>query len=67
MELKDEIHWSPIWDIDKFLDPTGQVAKLSQRGMAIARLNQTFRHQYIGRTRRRGNLLLNAGINVAWA
>ncbi len=66
LELKDALNWHPVWDIDKFLDPTGQVAKLSQRGMSIARLNRMFTKQYLGRSTFKGNLLLNAGINVAW-
>ncbi len=64
--LKDAFNWQPVWELDKFLDPTGQVAKLSQRGMTIARLNRMFTKQYLGRSTFRGNLLLNAGINVAW-
>ncbi|MGA8903701.1 MAG: hypothetical protein WB661_01690 [Candidatus Bathyarchaeia archaeon] len=64
--VHDKAHWQPVWDIDKFLDPTGQVAKLSQRGMSIARLNRMFSKQYLGRAHFKGNLLLNSGINVAW-
>ncbi len=66
LELKETANWHPIWDIDKFLDPIGQVAKLSQRGMSIARLNRMFTKQYIGRGRFKGNLLLNGAINTAW-
>ena len=66
MGMQEHANWQPVWDIDKFLDPTGQVAKLSQRGMSIAHLNRMFSKQYLGRTHIKGNLLLNSGINVAW-
>ncbi len=64
--LKEKANWHPVWDIDKFTDPTGKIAQLSQRGMAISRLNRMFTKQYLGRSTFKGNLLLNAGINVAW-
>jgi tetrahydromethanopterin S-methyltransferase subunit D len=34
--------------------------------MSIQRLNHLFAEQYLGRSRYKGNLLLNGGINVAW-
>jgi hypothetical protein len=64
--LHDRVNWKPIWDIDKFQDPTGEICVLSQRGMSITRLNRMFTKQYLGRSTFKGNLLLNAGINVAW-
>jgi hypothetical protein len=66
LELHEHENWHPVWDIDKFNDPTGEIATLSQRGMSIARLNRMFSKQYLGRSTFKGNLLLNTGINVAW-
>jgi hypothetical protein len=64
--LRERANWNPVWTIDRFEDENGEVAKLSKRGMSIARLNRTFTEQYLGRSRYKGNMLLNAGINVAW-
>ncbi|MGA8856191.1 MAG: hypothetical protein WB643_03385 [Candidatus Bathyarchaeia archaeon] len=64
--LKEQAHWQPRWDIDKFLDPGDRISSLSQRGVSIDRLNRMFARQYLGRSRFKGNLLLNSGINVAW-
>lgn len=64
--MNEKANWQPIWDIDKFLDPGDRIATLSQRGVSINRLSRVFAKQYLGRSRFEGNLLLNAGINVAW-
>ncbi|MGD0175796.1 MAG: hypothetical protein ABSC50_03105 [Candidatus Bathyarchaeia archaeon] len=66
MGMHEHANWHPVWTIDKFKDPTGEIGVLSQRGMSIARLNRMFTKQYLGRSRFEGNLLLNSGINVAW-
>lgn len=66
LQLREKANWKPIWDIDRFLDPTGQIATLSQRGMAIAQLNCMFTKQSLGRASFMGNLLLNEGINAMW-
>ena len=66
LELHEHANWHPVWTIDRFKDPTGEIGVLSQRGMTIARLNRMFTKQYLGRSRYKGNMLLNAGINVAW-
>jgi hypothetical protein len=64
--LHERAKWHPVWTIDRFKDENGEVSKLSRRGMSIARLNRMFSEQYLGRSRFKGNMLLNAGINVAW-
>jgi hypothetical protein len=64
--LHERANWHPVWDIDRFHDPDGEIAYLSKRGRSIAKLNDEFRRERLGHSRYRGNLLLNSGINVAW-
>jgi hypothetical protein len=64
--LHERANWHPVWEIDRFQDPDGQIGILSQRGRSIAKLNDEFRRQRLGHSRYGGNMLLNAGINVAW-
>ena len=66
LDLHEHVNWHPVWDIDRFKDPDGEIAYLSKRGRSIAKLNDEFRKQRLGHSRYRGNLLLNSGINVAW-
>ena len=66
MELKDALHWSPEWTIDKFEDMDGRIARLTQAGKPIALVKNSFPERFIRRDRFLGNLLLNGGINVAW-
>ena len=66
LELHEHANWHPVWTIDRFQDEDGEVGKLSKRGMSIQRLNHLFAEQYLGRSTYKGNMLLNAGINVAW-
>ena len=58
--------WQPVWTIDKFIDHRDRIAKASRSGLSMAELKAQFdpSHQ---RLRRRGNLLLNEGINELWA
>lgn len=72
--VQERANWHPVWDIDRFMDPDGEVGYLSKRGRSIERLNEEFkrerlghlRHRGLGHSRYKGNLLLNGGINVAW-
>jgi hypothetical protein len=66
MELKDALHWSPEWTIDKFDDVDQRIARATQAGKPIRLVRAMFPERFIRRDKFKGNLLLNGGINVAW-
>jgi hypothetical protein len=58
--------WHPVWTIDKFRDRKDRVAKAGRDGVPIEEIARQFPGYHYDLLRFNGNLLLNAGINVAW-
>jgi hypothetical protein len=46
-EMLEKIRWKAQWRIDKFKDPTGEVARALQNGMSIAEAKKRFSKQFI--------------------
>ena len=66
MELEDKAKGKTIWQIHKFYDPDGLIAKLSQQGASIQELIEKFKDRFIGEEKFEGNIFLNEGINLIW-
>jgi len=66
LELKDKAKGKTIWQIHKFYDPDGLIAKLSQQGASIQELIEKFKDRFIGEEKFEGNIFLNEGINLIW-
>jgi hypothetical protein len=58
----DKISWNTKWRIDKFQDPTGQVAREMQNGMPIEQALSLHGEAFIGTEKFDLNLALNEGL-----
>ena len=58
----DEIGWKTRWRIDKFLDPTGEVAQALQRGLTMMKALKLYGEAYLGKVKWDANLALNEGL-----
>ena len=59
---KDKIGWNAKWRIDKFHDPTGQIAKAMQAGMSLEHALDVYGQEFIGTDKFDANLALNEGL-----
>jgi predicted membrane protein len=66
LELKDKAKGKTIWQIHKFYDPDGLIAKLGEKGTSIQELIEKFKDRFIGEEKFEGNIFLNEGINLIW-
>jgi len=62
--LRDFGTWQTTWEINKFEDPTGIIARLAKKGLSIKILKTLFPKNFIGRSVMKGNLLLYEGIQA---
>jgi hypothetical protein len=63
MEIeKEKIGWKARWRIDKFKDPTGEVARKLQAGMRIAEAVNLHAQAFIGTEEFESNIALNEGL-----
>ncbi len=58
----DKISWNAQWRIDKFQDPTGQVARELQRGLPRELAQSRYGEAFIGSEEFDCNLALNEGL-----
>jgi hypothetical protein len=58
----DEIGWKAQWRIDKFRDPTGDVAQALQRGLPMTKALKLHGDAYLGKVEWTANLALNEGL-----
>ena len=58
----DKISWMAKWRIDKFHDPTGQIAKEMQRGMSSEAALSRYGEAFICTEKFDANLALNEGL-----
>jgi hypothetical protein len=58
----DKISWNAKWRIDKFQDPTGQVAREMQNGMPTELALSLYGEAFIGTENFTSNLALNEGL-----
>jgi hypothetical protein len=58
----DKIGWKAQWRIDKFRDPTGEVAQALQRGLTIMEALKLYGEAYLGKVELDANLALNEGL-----
>jgi hypothetical protein len=66
ISIKDHASLRTRWDITDFLDPDGEVERLSRSGLPLEDLKQFFADRLVRQQMFEGNLLLNEGINAAW-
>jgi hypothetical protein len=66
LELEDEAKGKTVWQIHKFHDPDGLIAKLSRQGISTQELIEKFKDRFIGEEKFEGNVFLNEGINFIW-
>jgi hypothetical protein len=66
LELEDKAKGKTIWQIHKFYDPDGLIAKLSKKGASIQEIIEKFKDRFIGEEKFEGNIFLNEGINLIW-
>jgi hypothetical protein len=58
----DKIGWSARWRIDKFIDPTGQVAQAMQRGIPTQQALNNYLDRFMDTENFGSNLALNEGL-----
>jgi len=54
------------WRIHKFVDPNGEIAELSRKGVPINQITNVYNERFIGTEIIRKNILLNEGITKIW-
>jgi len=54
------------WRIDRFEDPTGEIAKFLKAGGSVEEAIKKFGRNYQGRREFKGNVFLNEGIGEIW-
>ncbi len=58
----DKIGWTAKWRIDKFQDPTGEIAKQLQNGLSAQAAINHFDEAFLGSEEISANLALNEGL-----
>jgi hypothetical protein len=61
-KTKDRVSWKAYWKIDKFRDPTGEVAKAMQAGLSRSEALNLFAEAFIATEEIYSNLALNEGV-----
>jgi hypothetical protein len=59
---KDKIGWTAKWRIDKFHDPSGDIARELQNGLPIEAALNRYGEAFVGRQEIEANLALNEGL-----
>lgn len=62
LSTKDRLGWKAYWRIDKFRDPTGEIANLMQAGLSTLAALDRFADRFIGTEEIDANLALNEGL-----
>jgi hypothetical protein len=62
METNDKVSWKAKWRIDKFRDPTGQVAQALRSGLAAEQAILGFGEAFICTEKFDANIALNEGL-----
>lgn len=63
MEIaREKIGWLARWRIDKFRDPTGEIARTLQAGLPMAEALQRYKDAFLGTEEWMQNLALNVGL-----
>ena len=63
-KTRDKISWKAHWRIDKFKDPTGEIAKNLQAGMSMEKAVSLYAEAFICTERIEGNIALNEGLQA---
>ncbi len=58
--------WVASLTITKFLDPDGEVERLSREGLTGEGLKMRFPDKFIGQEQHEGNILVNVGVTAIW-
>jgi len=66
MSLKERIKVKAKWRLDKFEDPTGEIAKFLKAGGSVKEAIKKFGRSYQGKKEFKGNVFLNEGIGEIW-
>ncbi len=61
-KLKERIGWRAHWRLDKFHDPTGEIARVLQAGLPMAEALQRYKDAFLGTEEWMQNLALNVGL-----
>lgn len=59
---KDRIGWKAYWKIDRFRDPTGEIAKSLQRGLSMIEALEKYKDSFLSHDEIIGNIALNEGL-----
>ena len=62
--LNEQVTWKSKWQIEKWLDPTGEVASFLKKGGSIEEARQKFSSLYLGQEEFEGNVALNEGLQL---
>ncbi len=60
--MEDKIGWKALWRIDKFCDPTGEIANLLRKGISLEEAKAKFAKSFAGSDKMEANLALNEGL-----
>lgn len=62
METNDKVAWKSSWQITKFADPTGKIAKALQEGLEVETAKAAFANVFVGTENFASNIALNEGL-----
>lgn len=62
MTVKEVVTWSTEWQLDKWSDPTGSIARLSRLGLSAKDISKRHPDALIETDRFKGNVALNEGL-----
>ena len=60
--VKEKISWMTTWQLDKWLDPTGEISELSKAGLTADEILWSHPDEFIETQRFKGNVALNEGL-----
>ncbi|MBN1244782.1 hypothetical protein JXA31_04235 [Candidatus Bathyarchaeota archaeon] len=61
-KTNDKVCWEARWRIDKFRDPTGEIARALQASLPIAEALQRYKDAFLGTEEWMQNVALNVGL-----
>lgn len=62
MKIHERLGWKAEWRIDKFLDPTDEIAKALQNGLSMTEALHRFKESFLGSEEWQNNVGLNEGL-----
>lgn len=62
MDVKEKVGFKTEWRIDKFRDPTGEIANILRAGAKVEDVARQFPEAFIGSTMEEGNIALLEGL-----